>query len=62
MTPKNVKRKPVGLGDTIASVTKATGIDKVAKFVAKAAGKEDCGCKKRQDKLNQKFPYRSNNR
>jgi hypothetical protein len=62
MTPKNVKRKPVGLGDTIASVTKATGIDKVAKFVAKAAGKKDCGCKKRQDKLNQKFPYRSNNR
>jgi hypothetical protein len=62
MTPKNIKRKPVGLGDTIASVTKATGIDKVAKFVAKAAGKEDCGCKKRQDKLNKKFPYRSNNR
>lgn len=62
MTPKNIKRKPIGLGDTIASVTKATGIDKVAKFVAKAAGKEDCSCQKRKDKLNKKFPYRTNNR
>lgn len=61
MNHKYGKRKPEGLGDTIASVTKATGIDKVAKFVAKAAGKEDCGCKKRQEKLNSKFPYRTRN-
>lgn len=58
MIHKSIKRKPVGLGDTIASVTKATGIDKVANFVAKAAGKKDCGCNKRKDKLNEKFPYR----
>lgn len=48
-----------GLGDTIAAVTKSTGIDKVANFVAKAAGKKDCGCKKRQESLNKRFPYRS---
>lgn len=47
-----------GLGDTIAEFTKATGLDKIAERVAKAAGKEDCGCKKRQEILNKKFPYK----
>lgn len=42
-----------GLGDTIASITKATGVDKL---VHKVVG-EDCGCDKRRDKLNQLFPY-----
>lgn len=46
--------KSKGLGDTIAKVTHATGIDKL---VHKVVG-EDCGCKKRQEKLNVKFPYR----
>ena len=44
-----------GLGDDIASVTEATGIDKVAKSVAKALGYEDCGCDKRKEKLNKYF-------
>jgi hypothetical protein len=44
-----------GLGDTIAKITKATGIETVVK---KVAG-EDCGCKKRQEKLNIMFPYRT---
>jgi hypothetical protein len=35
-------------------------MDKVAKFVAKAAGKEDCGCKERQDTLNKRFPFKNN--
>lgn len=52
-------QKSKGLGDTIAKVTKATGIDKVAEGVAKAMGKEDCGCGKRQDKLNEMFPYKN---
>ena len=43
-----------GLGDTIAKVTQATGLDKL---VHKRVGK-DCGCKQRQEKLNVKFPYR----
>lgn len=46
-----------GLGDTIAKLTKALGIDVVAEKVAKAAGKEDCGCKRRQEKLNELIPY-----
>lgn len=47
-----------GLGDTIAKVTEALGIDKVAEAVAQAMGKEDCGCKKRQQTLNDMFPYK----
>ena len=50
------KNKSKGLGDTIAKITKATGIKKVVDKVAKATGK-DCGCGKRQDTLNRLFPY-----
>lgn len=46
-------KKSKGLGDTIAKVTEATGIDKVVKAVAG----DDCGCKERQEKLNDLFPY-----
>ena len=49
--------KSQGLGDDIEKLTKATGIDKVAKKVAKALGKEDCGCKERKDLLNKLIPY-----
>ena len=49
-------KKSKGLGDTIAKITKATGIKKVVDTVAKAAGK-DCGCSKRQENLNRLFPY-----
>ena len=48
-----------GLGDTIAKVTHAVGLDKVAENVANALGKEDCGCNKRREKLNDLFPYKS---
>ena len=47
-----------GLGDTIAEFTKVTGLDKIAERVAKAAGKEDCGCNKRRETLNKKFSYK----
>ncbi len=50
-------QKSKGLGDTIAKITDATGISKIAEGIAKSLGKEDCGCKKRQEALNQKFPY-----
>lgn len=50
--------KSRGFGDTIAKVTKATGLDKVAKTMAKAAGKSDCGCNDRRDTLNRAFPYK----
>lgn len=47
-----------GLGDTIAKITNTLGIDKLAEEVAQAMGKKDCGCKKRQQKLNELFPYK----
>ena len=48
--------KSKGLGDTIAKITKTTGIKKVVDTVAKVTGK-DCGCEKRQEGLNRLFPY-----
>jgi len=47
-----MEKKNKGLGDTIAKITKATGIDKLAK---KVLG-DDCGCEERRKKLNQMFP------
>ena len=47
-----------GLGDVVHKVAKITQMDKVANFVAKAAGKTDCGCKKRHEILNKRFPFR----
>lgn len=49
--------KSKGFGDTVAKITKATGIKKVVDKVAAATGK-DCGCSKRQDTLNRVFPYK----
>jgi hypothetical protein len=46
-----------GLGDTIAKITHATGLDVVAEKIANALGQEDCGCNKRREKLNELFPY-----
>lgn len=48
-----------GLGDTIAKITHATGLDVVAEKVAKAMGQEDCGCNRRREKLNELFPYKT---
>ena len=53
----NPKEESKGLGDTIAKFTHATGLNKVATNVAKLAGKDDCGCGKRQKTLNDLFPY-----
>lgn len=49
-------KKSKGLGDTVAKITKATGIKKVVEKVSKTVGK-DCGCAKRQETLNRLFPY-----
>ena len=48
-----MKNKSKGLGDSIAKITKATGIDKLAK---KVLG-DDCGCEERKQALNKMFPY-----
>lgn len=47
------KKTSKGLGDTVEKVFKATGIDKVAKWILG----EDCGCEERKEKLNKMFPY-----
>ena len=48
------EKKSKGLGDKIAEVTKATGIDKLVHAVV-----EDCGCDERRAKLNAMFPGRN---
>ena len=45
-----------GLGDTIDKITTATGIKSVVHAVSKIV-KKDCGCNKRRDDLNKRFPY-----
>jgi hypothetical protein len=44
------RKQSRGLGDTIAKVTKATGIDKLVG--------DDCGCEERRRLLNEKYSYR----
>ena len=48
--------KPRGLGDTVRLVTEVTGGAKLVDKVSKVTGKP-CGCKNRQEKLNEVFPY-----
>ncbi len=43
-----------GLGDSVEKFTKAT---RIKKLVEKITNK-DCGCDKRKDILNKKFPYK----
>ena len=45
-----------GLGDTIESITEATGIKAIVETIANASN-TDCGCKKRKETLNRIFPY-----
>ena len=57
MSEQTKNQESTGLGDTIAKITNAVGLDRVAESVAKAVGKEDCGCNKRKQRLNDMFPY-----
>lgn len=52
--------KSKGLGDTIAKITEATGIDKLVDKVTDVLGIEDCGCAGRREALNNAFPYQNN--
>ena len=49
-----------GLGDVVEAVTTITGVKAATEVVAKATGK-DCGCAKRKENLNKKFPFGDNN-
>jgi hypothetical protein len=55
---KEYMGRPRGLGDTIANFTQVTGLNNLARMGAKAMGKKDCGCGKRQEVLNKAFPYK----
>tara|TARA_R100000935_G_C2815352_1_gene157036 strand:+ start:758 stop:913 length:156 start_codon:yes stop_codon:yes gene_type:complete len=48
--------KSRGLGDTVEKITTVTGIKKIVDKVSEIT-KKPCGCKKRKDALNEKFPY-----
>ena len=50
--------KSRGLGDSIEKFTKATGIKSLMDLSMGAMGKKDCGCNKRKELLNKKFPYK----
>jgi hypothetical protein len=51
--PAYPRAKP-GLGDMVAAGLSAVGITKErAQAVANAVGVKDCGCKKRQERLNE---------
>lgn len=54
--PAGSQPKPRGLGDTIAAIAEATGIDRVVKAVTGGG----CGCEKRRQRLNEAFPYKAN--
>ena len=55
--------KDRGLGDTIARVTKATGLDKFAGQFAEGLNiPGGCGCKERQAYLNKVVPYKKQNK
>jgi len=56
----NKVTKSEGFGDDVAKLASAMRLDIAANKIAKAMGKKDCGCKKRQEKLNQAFPYNKN--
>lgn len=49
--------KSQGFGDDFEKIAKLLRADKLAKKVASALGKEDCGCGKRKETLNRLFPY-----
>ena len=58
--------KSKGLGDTIEKFTTTTGIKSLTQILTKSGmfGKKyegkttDCGCGKRKEELNKKFPYK----
>ena len=56
MGDPHIPKKSRGLGDTVAKITKATGIKATVDKVFDSIDK-DCGCKERQSKLNKLFPY-----
>ena len=55
MTVQTGVRAGKPLGDQVADLTHATGLDQLSKLYTQVTG-QDCGCKQRQAWLNEKFP------
>ena len=56
MGDPDIPLKSRGLGDTVAKITKVTGIKAIVDKINDALGRE-CKCKERQSKLNKLVPY-----
>ena len=54
---EEASKESTGLGDTIAKITKVTGIKAVVDTISKMLGK-DCECEGRKEWLNSKVPYK----
>ena len=52
------KKKSKGLGDTIQKITNATGLSALTNMLQEKGVIKDCGCNKRKEKLNKRFPYK----
>lgn len=50
--------EPRGLGDTLKNIFDTTGVTVVFEKVTTTLGIEDCGCKERQEALNELVPYK----
>jgi hypothetical protein len=56
------KKDPEGLGDVIAKITHRLGLAKMAQDIAHLVGKEDCGCERRRELLNELVPFKKENK
>jgi len=56
---QKANKQSEGLGDTVAKITELLMIDQLAQKIAESLGHEDCGCSRRQAKLNELFPYKN---
>jgi len=51
------RKKHKGLGDSVEFLAKASGVHYAVKAAERVTGKK-CGCDKRKESLNLKFPYK----
>ncbi len=51
-------KEPEGLGDVLAKITHRLGLAKMAQDIAHLVGKEDCGCNRRREILNELVPFK----
>ena len=58
MEKNDEQNESEGLGDSIAYLLSLLKIDKAVKAATDAMGIEDCGCSRRQEKLNKLFTYK----